>query len=85
MTKVHFSLINPRKAPFTTEVEDFWDDESTSVSTFTAGINNRDGDVCIIGNCGYNISAYLDCCHIIPKNDMDTVNISLSLSLIYLI
>ena len=80
MARVCASIIGPREDPFTDEVEGFWDDEGTSISTFTTGINNRDGVECIIGNCGYDISAYLDHCHIIQKNDKDTVSTPFSLS-----
>jgi hypothetical protein len=66
--------IGPRDYPFTEEVEGFWNDESTSVSVFTTRLNNRDGVECIIGKCDYNISAHLDLCHIIQKNDEDTVS-----------
>ena len=74
MARACASFIGQRDSPFTDEVEGFWDDERTSVSAFTTGINNRHGVECIIGNCGYDIAACLDHCHIIQKNDKDTVN-----------
>ena len=80
MTRVLATVISPREDPFTDEVDGFWDDERTTVSAFSTGINNRDGVQCVIGNCDYNIPPYLDHCHIIQKNDKDTVSASLSLS-----
>ena len=72
--KVWAAVNGPRDYPFTEEVEGFWEDERTSLSAFTRGIYTRDEDECIIGNCGYGIPARLDHCHIIQKNDKDTVS-----------
>ena len=82
------SLILPKAGPFTEEVANFWDNDGMPVSAFMTGTNDRDAARCIVRNCSYDISACLDHCHIIPRNDYETVSTpssSLSASLTFLL
>lgn len=80
MAKIYTTIVEPRDDPFTAEVENFWDIEGQTVSASARGIDKWEGSECVIGNCDYNIPAYLDHCHIIQKMDTDMVR---SLFLIY--
>jgi len=37
------------------------------------GMDRRDGDECIVDDCGYDIADCLDHCHIVGRNDRKTV------------
>ncbi len=71
MATVRADLIVPTETPF--DVSGFWEDENVSVSTFSTGIDKRDGEECIIDGCGYDIADCLDHCHIVGRNDRKTV------------
>ena len=44
-----------------------------SVSALSTGVDKRDGGECIIDGCGYDITEYLDHCHIVDREARKTV------------
>lgn len=67
--------IEPREGPFPLDsLPGFWECEEDMVSAFSTGIDGRDGGMCVIGGCEYDIPACLDRCHIYPQSDNEEVH-----------